>query len=136
MIQYVQKKIREYSINFFIKNNDDLLSIIIQNKQKNGEIFVNTQLQFKKNFKESFLNYEDFLFQLNEGKDILIDLKEVHLNEGRRPIKYLILKLKKKFRNEFVDLISKKIYVYNIEYYLTKGPNNERVNVKPYATYI
>ena len=51
-------------------------------------------------------------------------------------VKYLDIKLINKNTNEAIELNPIKIYALNIEYYLTKGANHEKMKLKPFYYYI
>ena len=88
----------------------------------------------KGNFNKYFSKLEN-LIQLKENKNIIVIIEEV-FHANKIYLKHLNLTLSKKESNEVKEIISKKIYVLNIEYYLTKGFNHERINSIPFLSYI
>ena len=122
-----------YIIIFYQDNS--LLKVNIKNgKQKVGIRFKPFQLRFNDYLKECFANLEEFKNKIKYKKIILII--EEALNIDKTYIKYLNFRLIDKERNESKEIFSKKIYVLNVEYYLTKGIVNEKINSNPFFTYI
>ena len=117
----------EYIILFFVKNS--MLNIYIQEKKRKGREkneFILAQLRFKNDFIDYISDFTDLIHQINEGNNIEIKLE--------KDIKYFQIKIKHIPKNK--EFISQRIYLKNIEYYITKGYNNERINIKPYSSYI
>ena len=106
--------------------------------QKKEEKAVNKFKPFEINLRDNFNDFsskfEDFIKHIKE-KNIIILLEEI-LDINKILIKYLNFKLIKKDSNETKELISKKIYALNIEYYLTKNSNHKRINSLPFLAYI
>ena len=92
MEQYAKKEINGYLIVIFLNNNNDKLNIFLQNKGKNGEKFINTQLKFKESFEEYFSNFEDLLQQINEERGIIIGLTEIYSNSEKKNNKIFRIK--------------------------------------------
>ena len=87
-------------------------------------------IKFNKCFLEFISNFGDLINQLKEKNiEIMINLKK---NDSNSKIKYLNLELKK---NDKI-FISKDIYAINVNYYLTKGINHERINSIPFGSII
>ena len=88
--------------------------------------FIPIQLNFKDKFREYILNFSDLIQQIKEGNKMEIKLEKY--------LKYVQLEIKHIQKNE--TFIIQKIHQNNVKYYLTKGAKNERINVKPYKSYI
>ena len=115
MNKYVQSTIREYIIVLFINKKKHLLNLHLRDKKNNRKAYINTYIKFKGSLKKNFSNVEDFIEQINEGKNVILDLKEVYCNEANnKQIKYLILIISKKLNNELINLVSKKIKPFNV----------------------
>ena len=71
---------------------------------------------------------------MKENKIFLINIKEKSVNNEKNWIKCLNLTIKNKYDSKII--IEKTIYPLNVKYYLTKGPDNERINTEPYFSYI
>ena len=127
-MEFVQKLINEeYLALFFVE--DSILNIYVHDKKGRGREkseFMPIQLNFKDKFREYILNFSDLIQQIKEGNKIEIKLEKY--------LKYLQLEISHIQKNE--TFIIQKIYQYNVEYYLTKGAKNERINAKPYSSYI
>ena len=127
-MEFVQKVINEeYLALFFVE--DSILNIYVHDKKGRGREkseFMPIQLNFKDKFREYILNFSDLIQQIKEGNKIEIKLEKY--------LKYLQLEISHIQKNE--TFIIQKIYQYNVEYYLTKGAKNERINAKPYSSYI
>ena len=71
---------------------------------------------------------------MKENKIFLINIKEKSVNNEKNWIKCLNLTIKNQYDSKII--IAKTIYPLNVKYYLTKGPDNERINTEPYFSYI
>ena len=137
MVEFIEQYINFYKIIFNHKKS--ILKIYIQSDDKkeiNKPLFKTIQIRFKGRFKKYFSDFNDMFKKINEEQSIIIDLKEELSNneENKKYIKCLYLIIKSKSNDKII--ISKKIYALNVYYYLTKGPNNERINPKPFSSYI
>ena len=127
-MEFVQKSINGYIILFFL--NESELNIILKDEKGKGKDkleFIPVHQGFKDHFKEYILDFPDLIKKIDEGKIIKIGLKEVSSNNEN--LKYLLLEISKNSK----IFISLKIFRINMEYYLTKGPKNERINPQPYS---
>ena len=123
-------KILIFPSNYFLK-----ISIKSENeKGKNRIKFISSKISFQDSFNKYTSNFEELIKQLKD-KTIIVTLEEI-FDAGKTYIKYLNIKLLKNDSNKKKEIISKKIYALNIEYYLTKGPNHKRINSFPFFTYI
>ena len=114
----------EYIFLFFVKNS--MLNIYIQEKKRKGREkseFIPVQMRFKNDFIDYISDFSDLIQQINEGNNIEIKLK--------KDIKYFQIKIKYIPKNK--EFICQRIYIKNVEYYVTKGFNNERINIKNYS---
>ena len=114
-----------YKIRFLY--NKSILKINVKDKKEKGEeqsIFVSISLNFKKKFTEFFSDFSDLINKIKD-KNIQLNVNE---NETESELKYLNLEIK---INDNI-IISKKIYTLNVNYYLTKGINHERINSIPF----
>ena len=128
-----------YKIHIF--KNNYFLNVYVKNEKKkergkNIIKFKPLQINFEKIFNEYLSNFEDLINEIKQ-KNILILLDEIY-DTNKKYIKYLNFKLLKKVlnSNETKEIISKKIYVLNIEYYLTKDSNHKRIYNFPFFSYI
>ena len=123
-------KIRLFQTNYYLNIyiNDE------KDNKKNSFKFKPIQIRFKESFKEHFSNFECLIKEIKE-KNITINIEEF-FDKDKKYIKYLEFKLLKNDVNESKEIISKKIYALNIQYYLTKGSNHKRMNSFPFLTYI
>jgi len=121
-------------------NVNSMININIQNKKENIK-FMPIHISFKNDFIDYFTNFQDLIAQIKEKK-IKIDLEKVYIkssltiNKSKKFIKYINLKLFKNNKKESKVFYSEKIYVLNAQYYLTKGINNKRINLKPFTSII
>ena len=132
-------KVFQKGYNIHIFKTDYFLNIYIKCGKKNErEIdaikFKSLQVNFQNDFNEYSSNFDNLIKEI-KGKNIIIILDEI-FDAKRKYIKYLNFKLQKKNSNEVKEIISKKIYALNIEYYLTKGSKHKRINSFPFLSYI
>ena len=132
-------KIIQKGYKIYIFKNSYNLNISIKGEKREEKVrnkFNHIQINLNDNFNEFLSNFEDIFKQIKD-KNLIIILEEV-FDTSKTYIKYLNFKIiKKDFNdNETKEIISKKIYVLNTEYYLTKGPNHKRINSLPFFTYI
>ena len=116
----------QYSLNLSIKN--------IKSKIEDKIKYESIKIDYKYNFKKYFKNFKDLIDKIKQ-EEILIEIEE-KLNEDKTNIKYLNLNIINNNKNNFNKIISKKINKLNVEYYLTYGPNNQRLNSKPFKYYL
>ena len=81
--------------------------------------------------------YKDYI---NNFKDFIDEIKKENATdmvciEEKNDKNYLEIKFRKKDDPNQI-IISEKIYPLNIEYYLTRGSNNERLYQEPFSSYI
>ena len=120
-----------YTICFF--QNNLCLNIYIKDgkeKEKDNYKFKPLKMKYKDGYKKYFSNFEILIEQI-KNKIIKINMKEI-LGSNKKYIKYINLTLFKDESNELKEIISKKIYLFNVEYYLTEGSNNLRINSIPF----
>ena len=113
--------------------NSDSLNIYIKHKIKKIQ-FETSRLKFED--EEDILikyisNFKDLINKIQQN-DIKVEI-EKHLSNVVKYVKYIKLNLK---INEKDILLSKDIYSLNVEYYLTEGPNYQRVNSIPFSSCI
>ena len=117
--------------------NEHSLNISIRNVESNIEKeikFESIRVEFKNNFKKFIENFNDLIEKINQKK-IIINIEE-QLNENKTNIKNLDLNIIENLSDKSNIIISKKINKLNVEYYLTYGPNNQRLNSKPFNYYL
>ena len=142
-----------YGINFYFDKSiiNITISDDIKKIRENKTIFSKIQLSYKDNYTIYNKYFSDFIDLINKikAKEIDINLEEktnfnstfekedksLEKNKNNKNIKYLILKISTKEEKEEKTLIYKKIYLLNVEYYLTSGPNNKRMNSYAFYSY-
>ena len=133
------KNNKPYIIN--ILYNDIELHINIQFKEeKEGENrneFISPQIKITDiEKKHRILGFENLIQHIKDHK-INIEIKEAKgKNKDKIYLKYLILYFKGTIEKIDFKFNTGKIYKFNVEYYLTKGPDNQRTNLEPYSSYI
>ena len=135
MGEYTQKEINGYKILFYLNDTisdiyDTILNIYVKSINNKQE-FKPLQIKYKESFDENFSDFKDLLQKIKEESEIKIYLTEKLFNNY---VKFLILSISNIVNSKV--FISKKIYSINVKYYLTKGPNNKRINSNPYSSYI
>ena len=147
-----------YKIIFYYDKSN--LNISIVDKIKFGgkkNIFSQVHLRYKDNYNHYNKYISDFTDLINKIKanenEIDINLEEktnfestkekdgkaLEKNENNKNIRYLILKFVKITINEEIKskvFIEQNIYILNVEYYLTSGPDNKRKNSFPFYSYL
>ena len=143
--EYKNEKLN-YKILFYY--NKSLINLTINDTKRTGKEklkFEKVQLIYKDNY---FKYIPDFIELVNEIKlgEIIINLEEKtslknniedelsNTSDNKDNIIYLNLKILKKLREdkEPTIFIMKKIYILNLEYYLTSGPYNKRISSFPF----
>ena len=138
MENFIQNEIKGYKILLILQ--DSILKIYVKDMKRIGNDkieFLPIQMKFKDHLKEYISDFNDLFEKIREGNNIIIDLKEelsINNNDNKKYIKNLNITIGNNDINKI--FISKKIYPLNIKYYLTKGPNNERINSKPFSSCI
>ena len=147
-----------YKIIFYYDKSN--LNISIVDKIKFGgkkNIFSQVHLRYKDNYNHYNKYISDFTDLINKIKanenEIDINLEEktnfeptrekdgkaLEKKENIKNIRYLILKIVKITINEEIKskvFIEQNIYILNVEYYLTSGPDNKRKNSFPFYSYL
>ena len=118
----------QYSLNLSIKN----IKSKIEDKIKYE--YESIKIDYIYNFKKYFKNFKDLIDKIKQ-EEILLKIEE-KLNEDNTNIKYLNLNIINNNKDNIKKIISKKINKLNVEYYLTYGPNNQRLNSKPFLYYL
>ena len=110
---------------------DELLFKIYIEAEKSNEAnkfkFLPIKISYEDKLKKFSSNFADLYDQLKKH-DINIEI-ENHL-------RYLDFNMIKNIGLESERLISKKIYALNVEYYLIKEPNHQRINSRPFFSYL
>ena len=106
--------------------SETLLNIYIRDiglKGKNKINFMNINLALDESLRKYFTNFSDLINQIKEGKIM------IKINCDTNPIffnaKNYEFQLIKDEMNEKKIILSRIIYIFNVEYYLTKGANYE-----------
>ena len=136
--------LKELGYHIILIYNKYLLKLYIKDIKNNKFRFKPIKFIFETNFTKYVSNFKDLINQI-KNKKILIKIKEYFTsnlqseqNESTS-IKYLdfcFVNNNNICSNDPDIIISKKFYVLNVEYYLTKGINNERINSKPFLSYL
>ena len=143
--EYKNEKLN-YKILFYY--NKSLINLTINDTKRTGKEklkFEKIQLIYKDNY---FKYIPDFIELVNKIKlgEIIINLEEntslknniedelSNTSDNKDNIIYLNLKILKKLKEdkEPTIFIMKKIYLLNLEYYLTSGPYNKRISSFPF----
>ena len=128
-MESIELNFERYKILFFLKGS--LLNISIKDKngmEMNKIKFKPIQLRYEDKFKEHFSNFKE-LIALLKDKTLILTIKEEYFESscssinGKNNLKFLIIVIKNE--NDNKEIILKKIFSINLEYYLTKGPNNK-----------
>ena len=127
-------KIIQEGYKIHILKDNYFLNVYIKSENKKGISFKPLRIAFKDIYKEYLLNFVDLNKNINDKK-IKIELEEV-FDINKLYIRYLNFKLLQKNSNEENEIISKKIYALNIEYYLTEGFSHKRINSHPFISFI
>ena len=146
MERYEYKNKLGYKISFYFDKDIINLSISDINK-KEGEInlFEKLQLYYENNYNKYITDFielikkiktEQFIINLEEKTKYdcygMAKEKQLKKDDNKKEIKYLILTINEKKDNKHQTFIKKNIYVLNLEFYLTTGPYNKRINSKPF----
>ena len=116
----------EHSLNILVKD--------VESKIEKKAKLKSVKVEFKNFFKKYFGNFKDLIEKIKQ-KNILIKVEE-QPNENKVDFKFLNLNFIANFGDNLKIIISKKINKLNVEYYLTYGPNNQRLNLKPFNYYL
>ena len=121
----------KYKIKFLY--NESFLKIIIKDEElkgKNKFKFAPVHLAFRNSLKNYFSNFKDLINQIKQ-KQILIEIKnpstvKSSLKDIRTKFLNLIMFYKEDNKNKII--ITQKINMLNIEYYLTYGANYKMIS--------
>ena len=127
--------LNEYLLNIYIRGN------IV--KRRNKFRFTSINISFEDNFSKYISNFKDLIKKI-QNKIIFIEIKENFSStlqtdlDKKSNIKYIELDIinKDNNSNKQESIISRKIYSLNVEYYLTKGIYHQRLNSKPFLSFI
>ena len=125
-----------YKISFLY--NKSLLKIIIKEKEKKGKNkfqYEPIHLTLNNNLKKYFSNLKDLINQIKQNL-ILIEIRKPNIISNETNIKYLNLNIILNDRKENKKIITQKINILNVEYYLTYGANYQRLNSKPFVSFL
>ena len=107
----------EYLLKVYIKENIE--------KRKEKHKFASIKISFEDNFTKFFSNFKDLINKI-KNKIIFIEIKKnpsfIELSIINKGIN----------SNKQENIISRKIYAFNVKYYLTKGIYHQRINSEPY----
>ena len=129
---------KDYKIVILEENN--ILNIYVNKKNQKGKdkiAFMHSRLLYKESFDINISNIE-FINKIKDN-NIIIDLKEEYFDEKKSNIKFLNLEFERKINNDKGEskiIFTKKIYKFNVQYYLTKGTNYKRINYFPFSSCI
>ena len=124
-------------IQYKILYNENSLKISVNDrelKRKNKINFSDVYITLDESLKIYFSNFKDLMEQIIEKK-IEIELNEYTKIEEMN-VKYYEFKLIKNEMYEKKVITSRRIYILNVEYYLTKGANYEIINSVPFLSYL
>ena len=135
------KRISGYQFIFIYNKN--LIKVYIRDNLNKDRKFSPIKIKYEDNAKNFISNFED-LFDLINKNIIKIKIKE-HLSPISQPnsneamnIKYIELNFINEdiFTKKAITILSCKIYMLNVEYYVTKGVLHQRINSKPFLSYL
>ena len=140
-MECIKVKVNEYQILFIY--NECTMKIFAKDNKNDKLRYKPIKFLFEDNLTKYTSNFKDLINQI-KNKIILIELKKhlysnsLNKSNENLPIKYLELNLIKKDNelNKSEIIISRKIYVLNVEYYITKDISYQRINSKPFLSYI
>ena len=122
-------RIKQGRYNIIFVYNETLLNISInphESMEEKDIKFVKDTLILDETLKKYFQNFKDLINQMKQNK-IQVTIKENFKQSGDKILlKYLDFKI------DGESNITRKIYIYNIEYYLTKNYAHERINSEPF----
>ena len=117
--------------------SETLLNIYIRDiglKGKNKINFMNIDLALDESLRKYFTNFSDLINQIKEGKIMIkinCDTNPIFFNAKNYEFQLIEDKM-----NGKKIILSRIIYIFNVEYYLTKGANYEIINKKPFFSYL
>ena len=135
------KRISGYQFIFIYNKN--LINVYIRDNLNKDRKFSPIKIKYEDNAKNFISNFED-LFDMINKNIIKIKIKE-HLSPISQPnsneamnIKYIELNFINEdiFTKKAITILSCKIYMLNVEYYVTKGVLHQRINSKPFLSYL
>jgi len=130
-MEYFSIKKAGYLINFIF--NEYILKINIKHNTNKELKFIPIKNILDDNIKHYTSSFKNIIKKIDK-QIIQIEVEE-HLSST---IKYLELSLI--YKNIFLPrpetLMSNKIYVFNVEYYITKGLCHKRINTNPFLSYL
>ena len=136
--------LKEIGYQIILIYNEYILKLYIKDNKNNKFRFKPLKLIYETNFSKYISNFKDLINQINNQK-ILIKIKEHFVsklqykpNESTivKYLEFIFVNNNNIIPNKHDIIISRNIYVLNVEYYLTKGINNERINSKPFLSYL
>ena len=135
-MEYFKKFENKYYIEFFYY--ETLIIIKINNLESKGKsIFKFTDIELTLDDISKYnISTSDLIDKIKENI-IQIDIKEYFSdNKNGSNLKFLGFILKKQDEHdENIIIIERKIYELNVEYFLTNGLDNKRINSNPFITY-
>jgi hypothetical protein len=135
-MEYFKKFENKYYIEFFYC--ETLIIIKINNLELKGKsIFKFTDIELTLDDISKYnISTSDLIDKIKENI-IQIDIKEYFSdNKNGSNLKFLGFILKKQDEHdENIIIIERKIYELNVEYFLTNGLDNKRINSNPFITY-
>ena len=136
-MEYFKKFENKYYIEFFYYKT--LIIIKINNLELKGKSifkFTDIELTLDDISKYNISKFSDLKAKI-EKNIIQIDIKEYFSdNKNGSNLKFLGFILKKHDEHdENIIIIERKIYELNVEYFLTNGLDNKRINSNPFITY-
>ena len=138
--------IKESGYKILFSYNELLLNVNIRDnivKRTNKFRFTSIDISFEDSFSKYISNFKDLIKKI-QNKIIFIEIKENFPSifqtdlDKKSNIKYIELDIinKDNNSNKQESIISRKIYSLNVEYYLTKGIYHQRLNTKPFLSFI
>ena len=133
--------LKELEYKIILICNEHLLKLSIKDNTNNKIRFKPIKIIYEANFKKYMQNIKDLINQIKNQK-ILIKIKENFVSNSNSEskestnVKYLDFNFLNNDINNNDIIITRKIYVLNVEFYLTKGINNQRINSKPFLSYL
>ena len=140
-MEYFSQKIDGYKIKFIYSKY--LINVYIKDNTNKDRKFVPITIIYEDNAKIFISNFEDLIDLINK-KIIKIKIKEYLPSNSKSVsneitnIKYIELSFINEdiFTNRTITILSWKIYIFNVKYYITKGYLRLRLNSKPFLSYL